>query len=76
ARKLSTFDAVLIGVGSMVGAGIFAAFTPAAAVAGSGLLIGLLIAAGVAFCNATSSAQLAAQYPSSGGTYLYGREQL
>lgn len=60
----------------MVGAGIFAVFTPAAAVAGSGLLVGLLIAAFAAFCNATSSAQLAAQYPSSGGTYLYGRERL
>jgi APA family basic amino acid/polyamine antiporter len=30
----------------------------------------------VAFCNATSSAQLAAAYPTSGGTYLYGREML
>lgn len=60
----------------MVGAGVFAAFTPAAQVAGSGLLVGLLIAAFVAFCNATSSAQLAAAYPASGGTYLYGRERL
>ena len=34
------------------------------------------IAAIVAFCNATSSAQLAAQYPTSGGTYVYGRERL
>lgn len=76
ARRLGLFDAIAIGVGSMVGAGVFAAFAPASAVAGTGLLIGLGIAAVVAFCNATSSAQLAAQYPTSGGTYIYGRERL
>ena len=76
ARKLGTTDAVLIGLGSMIGAGIFASFAPAAAAAGAGLLIGLAIAAVVAYCNATASAQLAAQYPTSGGTYIYGRERL
>jgi len=76
ARRLGTFDASLIGLGSMIGAGVFAAFTPAAAAAGSGLLVGLVVAAFVAFCNATSSAQLAAAYPTSGGTYVYGRERL
>jgi len=76
ARRLGTFDAVVIGVGSMVGAGVFAAFAPAAAAAGTWLLVGLAVAAVVAYCNATSSAQLAAQYPTSGGTYLYGRERL
>jgi APA family basic amino acid/polyamine antiporter len=40
------------------------------------LLIGLAVAALVAYCNATASAQLAAQYPTSGGTYIYGRERL
>lgn len=30
----------------------------------------------VAYCNATSSARLAARYPASGGTYVYGRERL
>ncbi|SEO64716.1 basic amino acid/polyamine antiporter, APA family [Trujillonella endophytica] len=67
---------MLIGLGSMIGAGVFAAFTPAAAAAGAGLLIGLAIAAVVAYCNAMASAQLAAQYPTSGGTYVYGRERL
>lgn len=76
ARKLGIGDAVVIGLGSMIGAGIFAAFAPAAAAAGAGLLIGLAIAAVVAYCNATASAQLAAQYPTSGGTYIYGRERL
>lgn len=76
ARQLGTGDAVIIGLGSMIGAGVFAAIGPAAAAAGGGLLIGLAIAAIVAFCNATSSAQLAALYPASGGTYVYGRQRL
>ncbi|MFE1644275.1 APC family permease [Microbacterium sp. P01] len=76
ARRLSLSDAVMIGLGSMIGAGVFAVFAPAAQVAGAGLLIGLGLAAVVAFCNATSSAQLAAQYPTSGGTYVFGRERL
>ncbi len=60
----------------MIGAGVFSVFGPAAGAAGSGLLVGLLIAAVVAFANAVASAQLAAAHPTSGGTYLYGRERL
>ncbi len=75
-RQLGTADGVIIGLGSMIGAGIFAALAPAAAAAGSGLLIALAVAAVVAYCNATSSARLAARYPASGGTYVYGRERL
>jgi APA family basic amino acid/polyamine antiporter len=76
ARKLDVGDAVVIGLGAMVGAGIFAALGPAARAAGSGLLIGLVVAGFVAYCNATSSAALAALYPESGGTYVYGRRRL
>jgi basic amino acid/polyamine antiporter, APA family len=76
ARRLGMVDAVVIGLGSMIGAGVFAAFAPAAKAAGAGLLLGLGLAAVVAYCNATSSAQLAAVYPTSGGTYVYGRERL
>ncbi|MFJ1456369.1 APC family permease [Nocardia sp. N2S4-5] len=75
-RRLGLADAVVIGLGAMLGAGIFAALAPAARAAGSGLLIGLAVAAAVAYCNATSSARLAARYPASGGTYVYGRERL
>ncbi|MFD7703979.1 APC family permease [Streptomyces caelestis] len=75
-RTLGVGDAVVIGLGSMVGAGIFAALAPAAHAAGSGLLLGLAVAAVVAYCNATSSARLAALHPASGGTYVYGRERL
>jgi APA family basic amino acid/polyamine antiporter len=67
---------VVIGLGSMIGAGVFAAFGPAARVAGTGLLVGLVIAAVVAYCNATASAQLAAAHPTSGGAYVHGRERL
>lgn len=75
-RTLGVGDAVMIGLGSMIGAGIFAALAPAARAAGTGLLLGLAVAAVVAYCNATSSARLAALYPASGGTYVYGRERL
>src|SRR5262245_58617148 len=75
-RRLGTFDAVVIGLGAMIGAGVFAAFGPAARAAGSGLLVGLAIAGLVAYANATSSARLAAIYPESGGAYIYGRRRL
>ena len=76
ARRLGLFDAVVLGLGAMIGAGVFAAIGPAAQAAGSGLLVGLALAAVIAYCNATSSAQLAAVHPESGGTYVYGRERL
>ncbi|MFY1704672.1 APC family permease [Micromonospora sp. WMMA1923] len=77
ARRLGVPDAVVVGLGAMLGAGVFVVFAPAAASAGAaGLLVALVLAGFVAFCNATSSARLAARYPESGGTYVYGRERL
>ncbi|THE16840.1 amino acid permease, partial [Kocuria rosea] len=76
ARRLGTLDATVIGVGSMVGAGVFVAFGPAAGFAGPWLPLALLLAAVVAWCNATSTAQLAAVHPASGGTYVYANRQL
>lgn len=75
-RQLTGPGATVIGIGSMIGAGLFASFGPAAAAAGSLLYLSLAIAAVIAFCNASSSAQLAVQYPTSGGAYTFGREQL
>ncbi|MGW8453007.1 APC family permease [Streptomyces niveus] len=75
-RTLGVFDAVVVGLGAMLGAGVFVALGPAAGAAGSGLLWGLAVAALVAYCNAMSSARLAVDYPASGGTYVYGRERL
>ena len=75
-RRLGVADAVVIGLGSMLGAGVFAAVGPAAGAAGSWLLAGLALAGAVAYANASSSAALAAVYPESGGTYVYGRRRL
>jgi APA family basic amino acid/polyamine antiporter len=76
ARKLGTGDAVMVGLGSMIGAGVFSAIGPATRAAGNAVVIGLLLAGGLAYCNATSSAALAALYPESGGAYVYGRKRL
>lgn len=76
ARRLGTGDAVVVGLSAMIGAGVFAAFAPAAATAGSAIFVALGVAAVIALCNAVASAQLAQSYPSSGGTYLFGREVL
>ncbi|MEV7609628.1 amino acid permease [Microbacterium sp. NPDC089320] len=76
ARRLTLADAVAIGLGSMIGAGVFSVWAPAIGVAGSGILIALAIAAIVAYCNATSSAQLAAVHPVAGGTYAYARAEI
>jgi len=75
-RQLNFFDAVATGLAAILGAGIFAVIAPAAGIAGPALLISLLIAAFVAFCNAISSAQMAAVYPRTGGTYEFGRRLL
>ncbi|WEK62564.1 MAG: amino acid permease [Candidatus Microbacterium colombiense] len=76
ARRLSLGDAVAIGLGSMIGAGVFSVWGPAIGVAGGGILIALAIAAIVAYCNATASAQLAAAHPVAGGTYAYARAEI
>jgi basic amino acid/polyamine antiporter, APA family len=75
-RRIGVADAVLLGLGSMIGTGVFVVYSPAAAAAGAGLLVALVLAAGVAYANATSSAELAALYPESGGAYVYGRQRL
>lgn len=75
-RTVGSRDAVLIGIGSMVGAGIYAVWSEAASSAGRNLLLGLALAGLVSWCNARSTARLAAKYPESGGVYVYGRNQL
>jgi basic amino acid/polyamine antiporter, APA family len=74
--QLGMFDAVATGLAAILGAGIFAVIGPAAGIAGPSLLVALVIAAFVAFCNALSSAQLAAVYPRTGGTYEFGSRVL
>jgi len=76
ARRLTLADATAIGLGSMIGAGVFSVWGPAVESAGAGLLLALAVAALVAFCNATASAQLAAVHPVAGGTYAYARAEI
>ncbi|MDR8394353.1 APC family permease [Aliifodinibius sp. S!AR15-10] len=71
-RDLKTPGAILMGLGSIVGTGIFVSIAIATQVAGNGIIIAVIIAGALAIFNGLSSAQLAAAHPVSGGTYEYG----
>lgn len=75
-RVIGLTGATLIGLGSMLGTGIFVSIGIAAGVTGPWVIFAILLAALVACCNALSSAQLAASHPVSGGTYAYGYRYL
>lgn len=75
-RDLGLMGAVGIGLGAVMGAGIFVVTGVAAGVAGPAFLLGLVVAGVAAAFNGLSSAQLAANFPQSGGTYEYGRRML
>jgi APA family basic amino acid/polyamine antiporter len=75
-RRLGTADAVALGLAAMLGTGVFAVFSPAAAAAGDWLLLSVVLAGVVAVCNAASTADLAVAHPESGGGYVYTRERL
>src|SRR5688572_3615183 len=75
-RELGVFGAIAMGLGSIVGTGIFVSLGVAAAAAGSWVIAAIAVAAFVAGCNALSSAQLAARHAVSGGTYEYGYRYL
>lgn len=71
-RVLTLKDAVGVGLGAIIGAGIFVVTGVAAGVSGPAFIVGLIIAGVIASFNGLSSAQLASVYPHSGGTYEYG----
>ena len=75
-QKLTTTSAVFIGLASMLGAGVYVVFAPAAKYAGPLLPLAVLLAAAVAYLNATSIAQLAKVVTRSGGAYSYARHYL
>jgi APA family basic amino acid/polyamine antiporter len=75
-REIGMMGAVLLGLGSMIGTGVFVSLGIAAGIAGAGVVLALALAALVATCNGLSSAQLAANHPVSGGTYEYGYRYL
>ena len=75
-RVVGLPGAVLLGLGSIVGTGVFVSLGLGAGAAGPAVIVAVAIAAAVATCNGLSSAQLAAAYPVSGGTYEYGYRTL
>ncbi len=75
-RELGVFGATLMGLGSIIGTGVFVSIGIAAGVAGSAVILSVAIAAIVAACNGLNSAQLAANHAVSGGTYEYGYRYL
>lgn len=75
-RELGVFGATMMGLGSIIGTGVFVSIGVAAGVAGPAVVIAIAFAALVATANALGSAQLAASHPVSGGTYEYGYRYL
>ena len=75
-REVGPFGAVMLGLGAMIGTGVFVSLGLGAGLAGPAVIVALVLAAGVALCNGLSSAQLAAAHPVSGGTYEYGYRYL
>ena len=75
-RGIGVFGAMMMGMGSIVGTGVFVSIGIGAEVAGHGVLLAIAFASLVAICNGLSSAQLAANHPVSGGTYEYGHRWL
>lgn len=75
-RELGIFSATMMGLGSIIGTGIFVSIGVAAGSAGPSVIFAIALGALVATCNALSSAQLAASHAVSGGTYEYGYQYL
>lgn len=75
-RQVGLWGAVFMGLGAMIGTGVFVSIGIAAGIAGPSVILAVALAAVVAACNGLSSAQLAAAHPVSGGTYEYGYKYL
>ena len=75
-RDMSLFDITFIGVGAMIGAGVFALTGFAAGLAGPALTVAFIINGFVALFTAVSYAELGAAFPEAGGGYLWVKEAL
>ena len=73
-RDLSVFDITMIGVGAMIGAGIFVLTGHAAGAAGLAFLVAFLLNGMVTLFTAASYAKLGSAYPEAGGGYLWIKE--
>ena len=70
-RTLGFREALTIGVGTMVGAGIFVLPGPAAALAGPAAAVAFVAAGGIAVLTALSASELATAMPAAGGPYHF-----
>lgn len=70
-RRIGLAGATAFGLGAILGTGVFVTVVTATQQHGGTVLIGIALAALAAVCNGLSSAQLAAAFPVSGGTYEY-----
>src|SRR4030042_7179625 len=75
-RDLSLFSVTMIGVGAMIGAGIFVLTGIAAGVSGPAILIAFLLNGIVAVFTASAYAELGSSIPEAGGGYLWVKESL
>lgn len=66
-KTMGLWAAISIGVGGMVGAGIFSILGAASEIAGNALYLSFLVAGAVALLNTYSYAKLGVTYPSAGG---------
>ena len=73
-RSIGLWSAVAINVGAIIGGGIFVVTGIVAGLAGSAVIISMIIAGIVAFLTALSFAELTAWKPIEGSVYAYGRE--
>src|SRR4030066_1907126 len=76
AREMSLMDATLIGVGAMIGAGIFVLTGIAAGVAGPGLLLAFGLNGVVTLFTAMAYAELGSCFHDAGGGYLWVKSSL
>lgn len=74
ARVIGIPGAIGLGLGSILGTGVFVSLAIVTGVAGPWAPIAVGLAGLLATCNGLSSAQLAAAHPVSGGTYEYGHK--
>lgn len=70
-RAVTFWPAVAMGIGAMVGAGIFALLGQAGAIASSAVYLSFLAAGVIALLSGYSLGKLGARYPSSGGLVEY-----
>jgi len=71
-REIGLIGAIALGLGSILGTGVFVSIGLASVTAGSWVILAVFVAGIIAVCNGLNSAQLAAAHPKSGGTYEYG----